>query len=69
MDQYEPGLGTSALPSGLLAVVCTEQPDPSTGEDPLNSWQSRAPVYPNLYKLARRELHMPATCAPGERLF
>ena len=38
-------------------------------EDPLLWWSQRTAVYPQLHKLARRHLGVPATSVPSERLF
>lgn len=40
----------------------------SRGEDPLNYWATWAAVYPNLFKLAIRYLHMPAMSVPCKRV-
>lgn len=37
--------------------------------DPLLWWSQRIAVYPQLHKLARRHLGVPATSVPSERLF
>jgi hypothetical protein len=38
-------------------------------EDPLKEWAKKASEYPNVARLARRYLCVPATTAPSERIF
>jgi len=49
----------------------TWNPEQKTGtySDPLAWWKEHEKIYPNLSKLARRVLAIPATSAPSERLF
>ena len=43
--------------------------DAGKPSDALKWWRAEAPKYPNLARLARRVLCVPATSAPSERLF
>ncbi|XP_045105184.1 zinc finger BED domain-containing protein 4-like [Portunus trituberculatus] len=46
-----------------------EEPRISRIEDPLSWWKKKAPIFPNLSKVAKRILCVPATSVPSERLF
>lgn len=46
-----------------------EEPRVMRSEDPLSWWKKKAPLFPNLSKIAKGILCVPATSVPSERLF